>query len=154
MPGQGLESFVPMAQLYPNEAGDRWYSGKSSSENFAEARDYLAEYNAAKVGAWNVEFREGRQFAGIGGDDFVEPPGQRHRRLDEVEQDVGREAAGNPPDGPAQARRDPGHRDPDGARHPAAPGRGRTGAPVPESAWLRAHPVLPVVRLGRAVSAL
>ncbi len=30
-----------MAQLYPDQPGETWYTGKSSRENFEEARDYL-----------------------------------------------------------------------------------------------------------------
>ncbi|MFN7932835.1 MAG: hypothetical protein U0R19_05875 [Bryobacteraceae bacterium] len=30
-----------MAQLYPNQPADSWYTGKSSKENFEEARDYI-----------------------------------------------------------------------------------------------------------------
>jgi len=30
-----------MAQLWPNEPGDAWYSGKSSEENFEEARQWI-----------------------------------------------------------------------------------------------------------------
>jgi hypothetical protein len=34
-------SLYLMAELYPDEPASRWYSGKTSSENLAEARDYL-----------------------------------------------------------------------------------------------------------------
>lgn len=37
-------SMYLMAQLWPGEAGDRWFNGKSSSENFTEARDYLIHW--------------------------------------------------------------------------------------------------------------
>lgn len=37
-------SLYLMAQLWPNEAGDRWFTGKSSTENFVEARDYLQHW--------------------------------------------------------------------------------------------------------------
>ncbi|MEZ4699041.1 MAG: hypothetical protein R2834_01825 [Rhodothermales bacterium] len=33
-----------MAQEYPDDAGDRWYNGKSSRENMAEAKEYLTEW--------------------------------------------------------------------------------------------------------------
>ncbi len=37
-------SLYLMAQLWPGEPGDRWFNGKSSDENFAEARDYLIHW--------------------------------------------------------------------------------------------------------------
>lgn len=37
-------SLYLMSQLYPNEAGDRWYTGKSSTENLTEAREYLIHW--------------------------------------------------------------------------------------------------------------
>ncbi len=37
-------SMYLMCQLYPNEAGSEWFNGKSSSENFAEAQDYLLHW--------------------------------------------------------------------------------------------------------------
>ncbi|HRE83276.1 MAG TPA: hypothetical protein PLN52_19685 [Opitutaceae bacterium] len=37
-------SLYLMAELYPNEAGSTWFSGKSSEENLAEARDYLIHW--------------------------------------------------------------------------------------------------------------
>lgn len=37
-------SLYLMAQLYPNEPGSSWYTGKSSSENLEEARDYLIHW--------------------------------------------------------------------------------------------------------------
>ncbi|MBL9204405.1 MAG: hypothetical protein JNN01_04925 [Opitutaceae bacterium] len=37
-------SLYLMAQLYPNEPGSSWYTGKSSSENLQEARDYLIHW--------------------------------------------------------------------------------------------------------------
>ncbi len=37
-------SLYLMAQLYPNEPGSSWYTGKSSEENLAEARDYLVHW--------------------------------------------------------------------------------------------------------------
>jgi hypothetical protein len=37
-------SLYLMAQLWPDEAGDRWFNGKSSAENFAEARDFLIHW--------------------------------------------------------------------------------------------------------------
>ena len=37
-------SLYLMAQLWPDEPGDRWFSGKSSAENLAEARDYLLHW--------------------------------------------------------------------------------------------------------------
>lgn len=37
-------SLYLMAQLWPGEAGDRWFNGKSSQENFTEARDYLIHW--------------------------------------------------------------------------------------------------------------
>jgi hypothetical protein len=33
-----------MAELWPGEAGDRWFNGKSSDENLAEARGYLIHW--------------------------------------------------------------------------------------------------------------
>jgi hypothetical protein len=37
-------SMYLMAQLWPGESGDRWFNGKSSQENFAEAHDYLIHW--------------------------------------------------------------------------------------------------------------
>ncbi len=37
-------SLYLMAQLWPGEPGERWFNGKSSAENFAEARDYLLHW--------------------------------------------------------------------------------------------------------------
>jgi hypothetical protein len=37
-------SLYLMSQLYPNQPGDTWYTGKSSSENFAEAEEYLLHW--------------------------------------------------------------------------------------------------------------
>ncbi|MBI4621636.1 MAG: hypothetical protein HY736_00250 [Verrucomicrobia bacterium] len=37
-------SLYLMAQLWPGEPGERWFNGKSSAENFAEARDYLIHW--------------------------------------------------------------------------------------------------------------
>ncbi len=37
-------SLYLMAQLWPNEPGDRWFTGKSSQENFREAQDYLIHW--------------------------------------------------------------------------------------------------------------
>jgi len=37
-------SLYLMAELYPNEPAESWYSGKSSSENLAEARSYLIHW--------------------------------------------------------------------------------------------------------------
>ena len=37
-------SLYLMAQLWPNEPGERWFNGKSSDENFAEARDYILHW--------------------------------------------------------------------------------------------------------------
>lgn len=37
-------SLYLMAQLYPNEPASSWYTGKSSEENLAEARDYLIHW--------------------------------------------------------------------------------------------------------------
>ncbi len=37
-------SLYLMSELYPNEPAESWYSGKSSEENLAEARDYLVEW--------------------------------------------------------------------------------------------------------------
>jgi len=37
-------SLYLMAQLYPDEPGSSWYSGKSSAENLAEARDFLLHW--------------------------------------------------------------------------------------------------------------
>jgi hypothetical protein len=37
-------SLYLMAELYPNEPAESWYSGKSSAENLAEARDYLIHW--------------------------------------------------------------------------------------------------------------
>jgi len=37
-------SLYLMAQLWPGEGGDRWFNGKSSQENFNEARDYLVHW--------------------------------------------------------------------------------------------------------------
>ncbi|MFQ5771279.1 MAG: hypothetical protein ACE5HX_12125, partial [bacterium] len=33
-----------ITQMYPNEPGERWFNGKSSKENFDEARDYLLHW--------------------------------------------------------------------------------------------------------------
>jgi hypothetical protein len=37
-------SLYLMAQLWPNEPGDRWFNGKTSEENLAEARDFLLHW--------------------------------------------------------------------------------------------------------------
>lgn len=37
-------SLFLMSELYPNDPADRWYNGKSSAENRAEARDYLRHW--------------------------------------------------------------------------------------------------------------
>ena len=37
-------SLYLMAQLWPGEAGDRWFHGKSSAEIFAESRDFLLHW--------------------------------------------------------------------------------------------------------------
>ncbi|MBI5769468.1 MAG: hypothetical protein HZA93_16960 [Verrucomicrobia bacterium] len=37
-------SLYLMAQLWPNEPGERWFTGKSSTENFQEAREYLIHW--------------------------------------------------------------------------------------------------------------
>ena len=37
-------SMYLMSQLWPDDAGERWFNGKSSRENFAEARDYLLHW--------------------------------------------------------------------------------------------------------------
>lgn len=37
-------SLYLMSQLYPSEPGERWYTGKSSTENFNEAHDYLLHW--------------------------------------------------------------------------------------------------------------
>jgi hypothetical protein len=37
-------SLYLMSELYPDEPGSSWYSGKSSAENLAEARDYLVQW--------------------------------------------------------------------------------------------------------------
>lgn len=37
-------SLYLMSELYPNEPASSWYSGKSSSENLAEAREYLISW--------------------------------------------------------------------------------------------------------------
>jgi len=37
-------SLYLMAELYPDEPADTWYSGKSSAENLAEARSYLIHW--------------------------------------------------------------------------------------------------------------
>ena len=37
-------SLYLMADLYPNEPAETWYTGKSSAENLAEARDYLIHW--------------------------------------------------------------------------------------------------------------
>lgn len=37
-------SLYLMAELYPNEPAESWYSGKSSAENLAEAREYLIHW--------------------------------------------------------------------------------------------------------------
>jgi hypothetical protein len=37
-------SLYLMSQMYPNEPGTSWYTGKSSEENLAEARDYLVHW--------------------------------------------------------------------------------------------------------------
>ncbi|MFQ5639290.1 MAG: hypothetical protein ACE5IR_15005 [bacterium] len=34
-------SLYLISQMYPGEPGERWFNGKSSQENFVEARDYL-----------------------------------------------------------------------------------------------------------------
>ena len=33
-----------MSQMYPNEAGDTWYTGKSSEENFRESKDWIESW--------------------------------------------------------------------------------------------------------------
>lgn len=33
-----------ITQMYPNEPGERWYNGRSSQENFEEAREYLLHW--------------------------------------------------------------------------------------------------------------
>ncbi len=33
-----------MSEMYPNEPGDQWYTGKSSEENLAESREYLIDW--------------------------------------------------------------------------------------------------------------
>ncbi len=33
-----------MSEMYPNESGDQWYTGKSSEENLAESRAYLIDW--------------------------------------------------------------------------------------------------------------
>lgn len=37
-------SLYLITQMYPNEPGERWYNGRSSEENFNEARDYLISW--------------------------------------------------------------------------------------------------------------
>ncbi len=37
-------SLYLMAELYPNEPGSSWYSGKSSADNLAEAKEYLIDW--------------------------------------------------------------------------------------------------------------
>jgi hypothetical protein len=37
-------SLYLMSELYPNEPGNSWYTGKSSEENLAESRDYLIDW--------------------------------------------------------------------------------------------------------------
>ena len=37
-------SLYLMAQLYPDEPGDRWFTGKSAIENFEEAKEYLLHW--------------------------------------------------------------------------------------------------------------
>jgi hypothetical protein len=37
-------SLYLMAQLYPEEPGETWFTGKSSDENFREARDYILSW--------------------------------------------------------------------------------------------------------------
>jgi hypothetical protein len=37
-------SLYLMAELYPNEPGETWFTGKSSAENLAEAREYLIHW--------------------------------------------------------------------------------------------------------------
>lgn len=37
-------SLYLMAELWPDEAGDRWFTAKSSAENLVEARDYLIHW--------------------------------------------------------------------------------------------------------------
>ena len=37
-------SLYLMAQLWPNEPGERWFNGKTSTENFTESRDYLIHW--------------------------------------------------------------------------------------------------------------
>ena len=37
-------SLYLMSQLYPNEAGDAWYTGKSSEENFRESKDWIESW--------------------------------------------------------------------------------------------------------------
>ncbi len=37
-------SLYLMSELYPNEPGESWYSGKSSAENLAESREYLIHW--------------------------------------------------------------------------------------------------------------
>ena len=49
-------SLYLMTQLYPGEPADAWYSGKTSTENFNEARDYLIHWMDLATSVGQGEF--------------------------------------------------------------------------------------------------
>lgn len=49
-------SLYLMSELYPDEPGSSWYSGKSSAENLAEARDYLIHWMELTTAIGQGEF--------------------------------------------------------------------------------------------------
>lgn len=49
-------SLYLMSELYPDEPGSSWYSGKSSAENLAEAREYLVHWMELTTAIGQGEF--------------------------------------------------------------------------------------------------
>lgn len=49
-------SMYLMAQMYPDDPGTEWYNGRSSQENFVEARDYLLHWMDLTVTLGQGEF--------------------------------------------------------------------------------------------------
>ncbi len=49
-------SLYLMAELWPDEAGDRWFTGKSSAENLAEAREFLVHWVEATTSLGQGEY--------------------------------------------------------------------------------------------------
>jgi hypothetical protein len=49
-------SMYLMTQMYPNDPGSEWYNGRSSQENFEEARDYLLHWMDLTVTLGQGEF--------------------------------------------------------------------------------------------------